>query len=189
MENRLKIFGMQNLILEAELAKIEASGVELGHAQHVGIKNIVDTELFESEIRVKARKMSDLYYLYFCLENSIRNLIAGILSEKHGLNWWDIKVPVDVKTTVEDLQKKEKDTTMSLRSDSQLDYTNFGDLIKIIDFNWSDFSDTLRSRKSMKDILYRLNLLRNPIAHSAELDDDEIMRFKLHIKDWLRIQM
>ena len=26
------------------------------------------------------------------------------------------------------------------------------------------------------------------IAHSSELNEDEIMRFKLHIKDWLRIQ-
>lgn len=189
MEKKLKIFGMQNLILEAELAKIENSGIEIGHTQYVEKNQIVDAELFELEIRKKAKKMSDLYYLYFCLENSIRSLITGVLSEKHGLNWWEVKTPSDVKIAVEELQKKEKDTTMSLRSDNPLDYTNFGDLIKIIDHNWDDFSDTLRSRKSMKDILFRLNLLRNPIAHSAELDDDEIMRFKLHIKDWLRIQM
>ena len=34
----------------------------------------------------------------------------------------------------------------------------------------------------------RLALIRNVIAHSCELNEDEIARLKLLIKDWLRIQ-
>ena len=39
------------------------------------------------------------------------------------------------------------------------------------------FTDTIRSQKAMQKVLSGFNLLRNTIAHSGELNDDEIMRF------------
>lgn len=88
---------------------------------------------------------------------------------------------------VAEKQKKEKDSPMSIRSDDPLSYTNFGELIDIINANWADFSDTLRSQKAMQQILTQFNLIRNVIAHSVELNDDEILRFQLLIRDWFRI--
>jgi Swt1-like HEPN len=77
---------------------------------------------------------------------------------------------------------------MSIRSEDPLAYTNFGELISIFDANWKDFSDTLRSQKAMQQILAQFNKIRNTVAHSCELNDDEITRFKLSVKDWFRIQ-
>ena len=77
---------------------------------------------------------------------------------------------------------------MSIRSDDNLSYTNFGELTDIFNSNWVDFADILRSRKSVQDTLCQFSNIRNIIAHSCELNDDEIVRFKLLIKDWLRIQ-
>jgi hypothetical protein len=31
--DQLKVFGMQNLLLESDLAKLEESGIDLGHAK------------------------------------------------------------------------------------------------------------------------------------------------------------
>ena len=50
------------------------------------------------------------------------------------------------------------------------------------------FSDTLRSQKAMQQILSQFNKVRNLVAHSCVLNDDEIIRFKLLVKDWFRIQ-
>ena len=50
-----------------------------------------------------------------------------------------------------------------------------------------DFADTLRSQKAAQQILSQFNLVRNVIAHSVELNDDEILRFQLLVKDWFRI--
>jgi hypothetical protein len=36
--------------------------------------------------------------------------------------------------------------------------------------------------------VYQFNEIRNTVAHSCELNDDEITRFKLLVKDWFRIQ-
>jgi len=58
----------------------------------------------------------------------------------------------------------------------------------IDDQNWCDFSDTLRSQKAMQTILSQFNKIRNVVAHSCALNEDEIMRFKLFVKDWFRIQ-
>jgi len=187
-EETLKLFGMQNLLLESELLSIEQRGIQIEHAKTIKKAEIVDVDLFENDILQEARKMADFYAIYYSLENSIRRLISGRLSEKHGVNWWRDRVPPDLQREVEKKQKEERDSTMSIRSEDPLSYTNFGELIVIFDATWDDFSDTLRSPKAMRAILSQFNRIRNVVAHSCELNDDEIMRFKLLVKDWFRIQ-
>jgi hypothetical protein len=184
----LKLFGMHNLLIEDELRKLEESGIDIEHRKTIQKQEVVDVALFESDILKEARRMADFYSIYYSLENSIRRLISGRLLEKHGPNWWDAKVPEGVKKEVEKKQKEELDTVMSIRSEDPLSYTNFGELISIFDANWADFADTLRSPKAMQTILSQFNKIRNVVAHSCELNEDEITRFKLLVKDWFRIQ-
>ncbi len=187
-EETLKLFGMQNLLLESDLKKLEDSGIEIEHTKTILKAEIVDVELFEADILREARRMADFYAIYYALENTIRRLISSRLAEKHGPNWWKEKVPPGIHTEVAKKQKEEADTTMSIRSESPLAYTNFGELIGIFDANWSDFSDTVRSQKAMQLTLSQFNKIRNTVAHSCALNDDEITRFKLSVKDWFRIQ-
>ena len=132
--------------------------------------------------------MADFYVIYYAIENSIRRLVSETLQEKHGPNWWATKVPEKVRLEVEKKQKEERDTAMSIRSEDPLTYTNFGELIDVFASNWTDFSDILRSEKAMRQTLSQLNKVRNLVAHSCELNEDEITRFKLTVKDWFRIQ-
>jgi hypothetical protein len=187
-EETLKLFGMQNLLLESDLRRLEESGIQIEHTRTIQKTEIVDVDLFESDILQEARKMADFYAIYYSLENSIRRLISGRLSEKHGANWWKDKVPSGVQAEVEKKQQEERDTTMSIRSEDPLSYTNFGELISIFEANWGDFDDTLRSPKAMRSILSQFNKIRNVVAHSSPLNEDEITRFKLLVKDWFRIQ-
>jgi hypothetical protein len=186
--NTLQLFSMRNLMLESDLEKLEKSGINIDHVKNIEKDELVDIELFELELIQEAKKMADFYVLYYAFENSIRRLISGRLSEKYGLNWWDTNVPEGVKVNVKDKQNKERDTLMSIRSDEPLSYTNFGELIDILNKNWTDFSDLIRSQKAMQQVLGQFNLIRNIIAHSCELNEDEIIRLKLLVKDWLRIQ-
>lgn len=187
-KQRLELFAMKNLLTETALAKLENSGIEIGHVRTIRKDEIVDIELFELDIRKQARKMADFYVLYYSVENSIRRLISERLNEKYGQNWWEQKVPAGVRKSVQENQEKEKDTPISIRSEDPLYYTNFGELIDIFNANWDDFSDTIRSKKAMQQVLSQFNSLRNIIAHSCELNDDEIKRFEILVKDWLRIQ-
>src|SRR6266542_7034196 len=182
-EEILKLFGMQNLLLESDLRKLEDSGIQIEHARTIRKAEIVDVDLFESDILEQAQKMADFYAIYFSLENSIRRLISGRLSEKHGVNWWNEKVPEGVRKEVEKKQQDERDTAMSVRSEDPLSYTNFGELISIFEANWNAFDDTLRSVKAMRTILSQFNKIRNVVAHSCALNEDEIIRFELLVKD------
>lgn len=185
--DQIQLFCMKNLLLETELLKLEDNGINIEHKKTIEKGEVVDVDFFEYDILLTARRMADFYVLYFSLENSIRRLIHGRLSEKYGINWWDTEVPEGVKNNVKDKQLKEKDTPMSIRSEDPLSYTNFGELIDILNKKWTDFSDTIRSQKAMQQILGQFNQLRNVIAHSCDLNEDEIIRFQLLIKDWLRI--
>lgn len=186
--DELKLFGMHNLLLEAELTKLESKGIQIEHSRTISKAEVVDVDLFENDILQEARKMADFYVIYYAVENSIRRLVSERLAEKHGPDWWKSQVPAGVQTEVEKKQKEERDTPMSIRSDDPLSYTNFGELIAVFDANWADFSDTLRSQKAMQQILSQFNKIRNVVAHSCLLNDDEITRFKLLVKDWFRIQ-
>lgn len=188
VRDKLKLFGMQNLMLETSLSKLEESGMEIGHVGTLSKQEIVDNDLFEMDIRMSAQRMADFYVVYYCFENSVRRLISGTLSEKYGANWWDTKVPEDIKREVKEKEEKEKDSVMSIRSEDPLSYTNFGELIPIIEMNWTDFADRLRSKKGVTETLGKFNQVRNVIAHSCELKEDEIIRLKLIVKDWLRLQ-
>ena len=186
--NQLLVFSMKNMLIEHSLDQLEKQGIEIGYNQNKQAEVIVDTELFEHDILIKARKMADFYILYFALENSVRRLLTEVLTEKQGKGWWDKCVPESIKQSVKKKQDEERDTSMSIRSEDQLAYTNFGELIDIFNKNWLDFSAILRSQKSVQDVLSQFNKIRNVIAHSCDLNDDEISRFRLAVNDWLRIQ-
>lgn len=188
-QQRVVLYGMKNLMLETELAKVEDSGIDIGHKATIKEDQIVDTDLFEDDILRSARKMADLYVLYFAFENSVRRLISTRMKEKYGANWWDTQVPHDLKNEVSGRKQREADSGMSVRSEDPLTYVTFGELITIFDANWVDFADTIRNQKAMQKVLSSLNQIRGVIAHSTELSEDEILRFKLYIKDWLRIQV
>lgn len=185
---KLEHFAFKNLMLETDLIELEESGIDIQHIDTISQKDIVDTDLFEQKILASARRMARFYVYYYAFENSIRSLISGRLEEKHGVNWWELKAPSGVKENVKKNQISELDTAMAIRSDDPLYYTNFGELIDIINANWDDFSDTIRSKKAMQSVISQFGKIRNVIAHSCELEEDDIFRLKLLIKDWFRIQ-
>jgi hypothetical protein len=188
LSDKLLVFGMKNILLEGALQDLESKGIETGHPPSTSEEQTVDTEMFEHDILVRARRMADFYVLYFAMENGVRRLLTEVLSEKYGSEWWTKAVPEGVRKSVEQKQKEELETAMSIRSDDPLAYTNFGELIDIFNANWDEFAEVLRSRRAVQDTLSQFNKIRNIIAHSCELNDDEIARFALLIRDWIRIQ-
>lgn len=189
ISDEVKLFGMRNLMLETELARLEKQGIDIGHLRTVQKDENVEPELFDLDIRKSANKMADFYVIYYCFENSVRRLIKETLMEEHKQDWWEKGVPQGIRDNVKKLQEDEKETVMSIRSnDDQLTYTNFGELIPIIESNWHLFSDKIRSKKAMQQTLSQFNKTRNLIAHSCELEKDEVIRLELLVRDWQRIQ-
>ena len=187
-EDSIKLFGLNNLTIEAEIRQIERShSVDLGHSKDTE-KKIDQTYYpqFTERLRSEATRMSTNYAIFYCLENSIREMISQRLYEQHGEEWWSIAVPEDVKKNAEGSRKREISSGITPRSSDIIDFTNFGELGEIIKVNWGIFGEMFRDLRAVERILATLNTLRAPIAHCKSLAEYEELRLHLGLRDWFR---
>ena len=187
-EEAIRLFGLNNLSIESEIRQIERTrDVDLGHRddrQQRADKTYYPQ--FSERIRVEASRMSANYEIFYCLENSIREIIVQRLEERYGDDWWDAAVPETVRKNAEGNRKKERSSGVTPRSTDLIDFTNFGELGEIIKANWEIFGDMFRDVRAVEKVLATLNTLRGPIAHCKALAEDEELRLDLGLRDWFR---
>ncbi|MCG8494239.1 MAG: Swt1 family HEPN domain-containing protein [Sneathiellales bacterium] len=187
---KIKSFAMTNMLLEADLDAIEKEyQIDLGRSNR-NISNIEYTYYpqFPSTLRAEAKKMSEHYEIFYCLEKTIRELIVDVFDASGDPNWWDNLVPDAVKQNVKKSQKRELEAAVTPRSSNPIDYTTFGELSEIIKSNWALFGGGVFTEiKAVEKVMSNLNSLRNPIAHCSPLAEDEVLRLELSLRDWFRI--
>ena len=188
-QNHLRNFGMSGYLLTEELKNIEAQfGVELGHVQSDSVSESEYYPQFEQAVRREAAHMSGHYEVFYCLETSIRKLITATLRDAEGANWWQSgRIQENIQQNVEVVIQREIDSGVSQRSENEIDYTTFGQLSVIITDNWDLFGAIFSSQKAVRRVMSSLNLLRGPIAHCCPMEDDEVDRLRLAVKDWFRM--
>lgn len=187
-EHALRLFGLNNLAIEADLRRIAGEHkVDFGRPVHSddGVEQAYYPQ-FTERLRVEAASMATHYAIFYCLENTIRNLIVERIEEFHGPDWWTKAVPEAVRQNCEKNQKKELATGITPRSQDLIDYSNFGELGEIIKVNWDIFGDMFRDIRGLERVLGNLNTLRAPIAHCKALAEDEVKRLHLSMRDWFR---
>lgn len=187
-ENIIKLFGANNLLLQAALRSTEREiGLEIAPAKPTdGDKDATYYPQFSQEIRQQAAAMARHYEIFYCLETSIRQVIGQRLREDAGPDWWAKRVPEVVRRNAENNKRKETKAGVTPRSSDMLAYTNFGELGEIIKTNWDLFGDMFLDISALEGILARLNTLRGPIAHCCPLAEDEVVRLRLSLADWFR---
>lgn len=185
---RVKAFAMTNQLIEADLDRIEREfKVDLGR-RHVSEPE-GDTDYFpqfDEALRAEAAEMAEHYEVFYALERSIRQVIEETFEDYPG-QWWDACVSERIRQEVEKRMTKEIDSGVTVRSTKQIDYTTFGELGEIIKSNWDRFGSIFNSAKAVEKVMANLNLLRNPIAHSTPLAEDEVLRLQLSLRDWYRL--
>jgi hypothetical protein len=184
----VRSFGMSGFQIADELRLIEEKfEIELGHVPKSEANALVYYPQFEQTVRKAAADMSEHYKVFYCLEQAIRKLISETLEDAKGHDWWNSGcIPPAVVQSAAENQKKEMENGLSPRSERAIDFTNFGELSVIINHNWKEFESTLKNKGAVGRVLYSLNLIRGPIAHCCPMQDDEIDRLRLAVKDWFR---
>lgn len=143
---------------------------------------------FSAPIQDGAERMSRIYVAFFCFENSAREFVAQRLRDKYGDAWWDIQVPPNIRSKVENRKKEEsRNKWHQPRSRANINYTDFGDMPGIILNNWQDFEDTFDSQDWVKTRFADLEKSRNVIAHNNVLEDTEVERIRLYLQDWAMV--
>src|SRR5690348_6377952 len=106
IEERVKLFGLNNLAIESEIDKTEK---RLGITFRAPAPNEDKDEefypQFPEDIRREAASMARHYEIFYCLETSIRQLISERLKET-GSDWWQQKVPENVRKNAQDSRNR-----------------------------------------------------------------------------------
>lgn len=187
----IRAFGMSGLQIAASMRRVEREfEVDLGwSAKPTTSRKTAEYEQFEATMRAEAARMSEFYEVFYCLENSIRNLVSDILLEAEGADWW-ASARIDEKRISEPValrRKKEIDSGITPRSEKLIDYTTFGELSQIITDNWDLFVPVFNSKIAVSNVSNQLNLLRGPIAHCNPTDELEQERLNLAVRSWFRL--
>lgn len=182
---------MTGLQIVGDLNTVEEKyGVDLGVSSKTAKgRKVSEYDQFEADLRQQAARMSEFYEVFYCLENSIRRLVKGIMIEAEGANWWD-SVRVDderIRKPAKARHKKEVDSGITPRSDELIDYTTFGELSQLITDNWDLFDPVFSSKAAVSNITNQLNLLRGPIAHCNPTDELEQERLNLAVRSWFKL--
>jgi hypothetical protein len=188
--DQVKRFATNNLLIEAALDQAQTD-LSLRVAEDPSVEAEIDETYypqFDEKYRAEAADMAVNFRIFYCLENSIRELILDALSEEFNDDWWVEGIPENIRLAAEKLRQKEIDTGGVPRSDNLLDYTTFGELAQIIEQRQQAFEGKFTSFKAVNKVLWQLNMLRGPIAHCKPLAEDEVLRLHLSLRDWFRAQ-
>lgn len=182
----LKQFVFNGILINDSLKQLKEDGINIGNDIEDKISRVVEND-FSPRIWNNALKMSSVYTALYCTENMIRQFITERLSERNGIDWWNICVPKKVKDEVQRLKDKEsKNKYYSNRADTNIGYTMLGNLTQIIIVNWDDFSDIIPNQAWIQSRMDDLEMSRNIIMHTGVLPDIEIERIQSIVRDLLR---
>lgn len=185
----IRAFGMSGAQIAADMKTVESKfDTNLGFSTaKTEARSLENYDQFELLIRKQAREMSEFYEIFYCLENSIRNLVVSTLEDAEGPSWWNTTRTDSLRNDIESRVNKEDESGITARSENKIDYTTFGELAVLINKNWDIFEPLFTTRSAVQRVLFQLNNLRNPIAHCCLIAEDEKDRLLLSVKDWFRI--
>jgi Swt1-like HEPN len=142
---------------------------------------------FDVQARADALRMSSLFAVLFCFENSVRRLVQERLEERHGAGWWEQKVASSVRTSAEKTQKNAiSNTWLDGVGKGMISFLTFGQLRKVIVDNWPDFEDLIPSQPWLAQRMDEIEAVRNYVAHSRTVSERELARLTMYIEDWNR---
>lgn len=177
-------------MFEAGSEKLRSAGIRLGADQTFVESKLMDEVLapFSVQLRGEALRMTRVYALIYCFENSIRELIRERLLEKHGTDWWNSTAVPNKARQQADGRRDKANGNIWLEGErtDPLQFVEFGALSDIIIQNWDLFADLIPSQHWLKQRLDELEQARNYIAHNRLLADGEFRRIENYIGDWLR---
>ena len=183
----MKRFVFNAMLAENSLGQLSNQGISVRGSVATPPTIRVDDIGFSPRIVYDATKMSSVFSAFFCLENSVRELLTERLLARKGVDWWNTAVPTKIKTAVEKLKEKEsKARYHTPRSTELIGYTMFGNLAQIIISNWDEFSDLFPDQAWISSRFNDLEMSRNIIMHTGTLPQLEIERIASIVGDWNR---
>lgn len=146
--------------------------------------NEIDSKYVE-----QSKTMLTVFATITAFENATREFVYSVLIEKYKNDWWIKGVQKSIRDRAESRKNQEAKVKWHVsRGDAMMSYLDFGDLTKIMlsGDNWPFFESYVDSQDWVRAIFDDIEKSRNVIMHSGVLDEYDIARVGLNIRDWLR---
>lgn len=140
----------------------------------------------------QSKTMLTVFATITAFENTTREFVYTTLTGSYGTEWWDKGVQNGIREKAQ--SRKDSGTKVKWhvhRGDAMMSYLEFGDLPKIIcsQGNWPYFEPFFgfpNAQEWVKTTFDAIEKSRNVIMHSGVLDELDIIRVGMNIRDWLR---
>lgn len=175
------------ILLRQIRSKFEQEIVDSGYAPDLA--QVTQTPFLSPNDISDAHKMSELYVVLHCYENSVRRLIEKVFVDEYGEDWWNQVASNSMKRFVEGRKETEKKKRwLSPRgTTSPLYYLEWGDLVKLIRKKQNLFLSQIGSLRFVENRFEDLESLRNIVAHNGILPSgDDFQRVIISFRDWCR---
>lgn len=183
---------LYSFIMRGELSKValKNSGVVSRHSSsevlNVEYANALSIDLLNEEYVNMAKNMATVYTAIAAFENMVREFIVKVMLENKGENWWEECVSDKIRKNADSRKREEEKIRWHTpRGDSNINYTEFGDLVSIMSQNIDLFEVHINSIDWARQIIQTLERSRNVIMHSGELGKKDIERIGTNIRDWI----
>ena len=136
----------------------------------------------------QSKTMITVFATITAFENATRELVFSVLVAHYKTEWWIKGVQNNIRTRAESRKEAESKIKWHVsRGDAMMSYLDFGDLAKIMlsSENWSLFQPYVDSQDWLRALFDDIEKSRNVIMHSGVLDEYDIARVGLNIRDWL----
>jgi CRISPR/Cas system CSM-associated protein Csm3 (group 7 of RAMP superfamily) len=137
----------------------------------------------------EAEKMAKVYAAMYVFENSLRDIIEGVLRREFGDDWWTKGVSSKIQPTYAERKAVEaNDPWHGKRGNRPIDYLDLPQLVKIIKPKWPLFERIFPSQAWIESLVnHDMNVSRRPVAHMNPLSDDDIKNVENALRKYERV--
>ena len=179
-------FVFRGLLTEEALDRAGRQPVHVAGLSEPELAQMLSLELLDPAAVGQATRMAVVYTAIAAFEASARQLIKTVLLEVTGQEWWTT-VSERIRRKAEGRRADEQATKWhAQRGEDLLNYTDLADLGNIIQNNADAFEPYVRSVEWARAVFEVIERSRNVIMHSGVLDEEDIARVGINIRDWIK---
>jgi predicted lipase len=172
---------------------LDKAGRQKYHPEAIYFCEEIADKLHLNEIDEKyvqqSKSMITAFAAITAFENATRSFVYSVLIDAYKNDWWTKGIQNSTRTVAEGRRSKESKIRWHVnRGDEMMSYLDFGDLAKTMTSsdNWKYFEPYVVSQEWVKTLFDDIETSRNVIMHSGVLDEFDISRVGMNIRDWLR---
>lgn len=188
---------LYSFVFRGQLAEeaLDKAGHKLYSTEDIFFSEELAKKLHYDEIDQKyveqSKTMITVFATITAFENATREFVYTTLVDAYGKDWWTKGVNEKIRDKAN--SRKESETKVKWhvnRGDAMMSYLDFGDLPKTICSreNWQYFEPYFsfsNGQEWVKTVFEIIGNSRNVIMHSGVLDELDIVRVGVNIRDWL----